>query len=349
MNSKQRVALAVDHKETDRLPCGYVSTGEIDNVLKKHFNTDDMDVVLKKLKVDIRVVNAEYIGPKLRTWSDGRFETLWGQVKKPIKNSAGTYFESVEFPYAEFKTLEDVDNFKWPKVEWFDFSIVETAIEKYKDYALIYGYPGMMDLINGTSGGRGVEKVMFDIALEDPIGLACMEKRFECSYKRIEKALQIGKGKIDIVWIGDDYGSQNSLLMSPDTWYKLFYSKLAKFCSLIHNYDAKVMLHSCGSTRAIWPKLIEAGVDIYDTVQPEAKNMEFESLYKEFGKSISMHGTISTQQTLPFGSVDDVRQEVNSRIEIVDKGGGLIIAPAHNLQPDTPIENVLALYDEITK
>lgn len=346
MSSKERVISAVNLLETDRLPLGYISTTEVDDRLKNHFKTDSMDTVLEALNVDIRVINAEYKGPELRTWPDGRFENFWGQIKKPIQNEAGTYFESVEFPYAEFQTLEDVEKFKWPKIEWFDFSGIEASIEKYKDYAIVFGYPGLMDLINGTSGGRGVEKVMFDIALEDPIGFACMDKRFECCYKLAEKALQTARGKIDIVWIGDDYGSQNGLLMNPNTWKKLFYPKLRKFCSLVHDYGAKVMLHSCGSTRRILPEIIDAGVDIYDTVQPEAKDMDFESLYGEFGDRIAMHGSISTQKTLPFGTVEDVRKEVQSRIDVVAKHGGLIIAPAHNFQPDTPVENIIALYEQ---
>jgi uroporphyrinogen decarboxylase len=109
------------------------------------------------------------------------------------------------------------------------------------------------------------------------------------------------------------------------------------------------MLHCCGSTRPLWPGLIEAGVDIYQTVQPEARDMNPAELKAKFGDRICFHGTISIQKTLPFGTPGDVAAEVRQRIETVGKNGGLIIAPAHNTQPDTPVENLLSLYEEVKR
>jgi uroporphyrinogen decarboxylase len=306
-----------------------------------------MDLVLDRLGVDMRVVDAPYIGPKLRTWEDGRFENYWGSIRMPVSNEAGTYNEAVEFPYAEFKSVEDVEKFRWPKVEWFDFSKMAEDCKKYSEYAIVFGSPGNMDLINGTSYGRGVEQTIYDIGLENPIGLACMQKRFECCYEISKKALETANGQIDILWIGDDYGTQNGLLMSPEKWRKLFFPKLKEMCALGHEYGARVMLHCCGSTRPLWPGLIEAGVDIYQTVQPEAKDMDPAELKAEFGGQICLHGTVSIQKTLPFGTPEDVAAEVRQRIETVGKDGGLIIAPAHNAQPDTPVENLLALYETV--
>ena len=347
MTPRERVLTALSHRTPDRTPCGYLSTPEIDDKLKKHFLTDSMDAVLEKLGVDLRVIDAPYIGPALRTWPDGRFENIWGQIRKPIRNEAGSYDEAVEHPYAAFQSVEDVRKFRWPKAEWFDYSRLAADCLKYDSYAVVFGAPGNMDVINGTAFGRGVERVIFDIALEDPIGLECMEMRFKCCYERSEIALRAAAGRIDILWIGDDYGTQNGLLVSPAAWRKLFFPKLKAMCDLGHKYGAKVMLHSCGSTRKIWPQLIEAGVDIYETVQPEAAEMNPAGLKAEFGDRISFHGTISTQKTLPFGTVEDVKSEVRERVRTVGRDGGLIVAPAHNFQPDTPIENILALYGAV--
>ena len=344
ITSKQRVLKALSYHRPDRTPRNYLGTPEADKKLKSHFQTDDMDVVLEKLGVDLRVIKPVYVGPTLRKWEDGRFENFWGQVRKPIKNEAGIYNESVEFPYAEFTSASEVETFRWPIADWFDCSSITAQCDKYADYAIVYGAPGNMDLINGTTYGMGVEKFLFGIALDDPIVYACMEKRFECCYAISQKVLQAADGKIDIFWIGDDYGTQNGLLISPQKWCELFFDKLKTMCELGHSYGAKVMLHSCGSTRLIWQDLIEAGVDIYDTVQPEAANMDPGELKDEFGDRICFHGAISTQKTLPFGSVKDVAGEVKLRIESVGKNGGYILAPAHNIQPDTPLENILAMY-----
>jgi uroporphyrinogen decarboxylase len=174
-----------------------------------------------------------------------------------------------------------------------------------------------------------------------------MNKRFESCYQIAEKALEAANGKVDILWIGDDFGTQEGLLVSPDMWRDLFFDKIKSMCDLGHKYGAKVMLHSCGSTRKVWADLIEAGVEIYDTVQPEAKGMDSAELKEEFGDKMCFHGTISTQQTLPFGTPEDVTDEVRRRIETVGKNGGFILAPAHNLQPDTPLENIFAMYDAV--
>ena len=348
MNSKERVLTAISHKIPDRVPCNYLGTPEIDDKLISYFGVSSVDELLNCLGVDIRVIDSPYIGPELKKWPDGRFENFWGQIRKPIKNEAGSYFESVEFPYAEFKSVSDVERFRWPRPEWFDVSSISSGCDKYKDYAIIYGSPGNMDLINGISFGRGVEQFLFDIATEDPVGVACIEKRFEICYCRTEQAMKAGRGKIDILWIGDDYGSQNGLLMHPKIWRKLFFPKLKAMCDLAHQHGAKLMLHSCGSTRIIWQDFIEAGVDIYDTIQPEAAGMNPASLKAEFGDRICFHGTISTQKTLPFGTPDDVRAEVLERIATVGKGGGFVLAPAHNIQPDTPLENILAMYSCVT-
>lgn len=347
MKPKQRVLKALSHQRPDHTPCDYMGTSETNEKLKKHFQTDDMDVVLEKLGVDLRVIEPLYVGPKLRSWDDGRFEDLWGPIFKPIKNEAGVYNESIEFPYAEFQSISDVEKYRWPTDGWFDCSSIPEQCKKYADYAIVYGSPGNMDLINGTAFGMGVEKVLLGIGLDDPIIYACMKKRFQCCYEISEKVLQAADGKIDIFWIGDDYGTQNGLLVSPEKWRKLFFPKLKMICELGHKYGAKVMLHSCGGTRPLWPELIEAGVDIYQTVQPEAVDMEPGSLKEEFGERICFHGTVSTQKTLPFGTPEDVVVEVRERIETVGAGGGLIVASAHNMQPDTPVENILAMYEAV--
>ena len=344
ITSRERVLTALAHRQPDLAPCGYLSTPEVDDKLKTHFHTNDMDTVLERLGVDLRVVDASYIGPALQRWKDGRFENFWGHIRQPIQNEAGTYFEAAELPYAEFQTVAEVEQFRWPLAEWFDYGHLEDDCRKYADYAVVFGGPQNMDLINGTAYGRGVEQVLYDIALEDAVGLACMEKRFECCYTRSEKALQAARGGIDILWIGDDYGTQNGLLIRPEQWRRLFLPKLQAMCELGHRYGTRVMLHSCGATRPLWPDLIAAGVDIYETVQPEAQGMNPAELKTEFGDQISLHGTISTQKTLPFGTPEEVRQEVHKRIETVGYKGGFIVAPAHNFQPDTPVENILAMY-----
>jgi uroporphyrinogen decarboxylase len=133
------------------------------------------------------------------------------------------------------------------------------------------------------------------------------------------------------------------LLVSPASWRRIFRPKLEAMAALAHRHGARLMLHSCGSSRAIWRDLVEIGVDMYDTVQPEAAGMAPEELAAEF-PSICLHGTLSSQTTLPFGSSEDVANTVRRRLEFFGPRGGLILAPSHNIQADTPLGNVLAMY-----
>ncbi len=123
------------------------------------------------------------------------------------------------------------------------------------------------------------------------------------------------------------------------------YPHLRKHFSLAHEYGIKVMFHSCGAVREIIPELIELGVDILNPLQAGAAGMEPAGLKEEFGSSLCFHGSLDTQKTLPFGSAKDVREEVKKRIEILSPGGGFILAPTHNFQENTPLENILAMYE----
>jgi uroporphyrinogen decarboxylase len=359
MTSKERVLCAIQHRPMDRVPVNYLGTPETDAKLRSYFGIDlsiepeppggtveyDWDI-LGCLGADLRALRLPYRGPAIPTFDDGRAQDIFGVTYRPVSNEVGTYLESATLPYASFATVTDVEAYPWPDPAWFDYSALPPQCEQWKDYAVVYGSVGNVDLINGTAFGRGVEQTIMDIALEDPVGLAVMEKRFEFGHEQTRLALEACGGKVDIVWMGDDYGTQRGLLMSPAKWRKLFRAKLQAMVDLAHKHGARLMLHSCGSTRQIWPDFVDIGLDIYDTVQPSAAGMVPNELATEFGRNICLHGTINTQSTLPYGTPSDVRKEVRDRIESFGNRGGLIVAPCHNVQPDTPIENVLALYRE---
>jgi len=136
--------------------------------------------------------------------------------------------------------------------------------------------------------------------------------------------------------------------MSPATFDSFFRPRLQRFYDLGHEFGCKVMMHSCGSTRLLQPRLIEMGLDVLDAVQPEPVGMDPEELKRESGDRLTFCGMISTQHTLPHGTVEECRAEARHRLDVIGRGGGYIFAPAHAIQPDTPLENVLAIYEEAT-
>jgi uroporphyrinogen decarboxylase len=127
------------------------------------------------------------------------------------------------------------------------------------------------------------------------------------------------------------------------------YPHLQRHFSLAHEYGIKVMFHSCGAVREIIPDLINLGVDILNPLQANAKGMAPDELKKEFGGKLCFHGSLDTQRTLPFGTEEEVRREVRDRVETLSPGGGFILSPAHNFQKNTPLANIIAMYDEAVR
>lgn len=347
MNSRERVLAALNHQKPDRVPCDYFGTPEIETALREHFNVATNDALLECLGIDLRQVLPDYVGPELKAFDNGAFEDIWGVIKAPVRNEFGAYNESQYLPFAEMTSLEQVEKHRWPSADWYDFSTLRDKCRQYEDYAVYLGRPGYMDLINGIAFGRGVEQVLLDIAIEDPVFMAIMEKRANFFLTLCERALDAAGDCIDILFMGDDYGTQNGLLMHPETWRRLFKPRMKAMIDLAHSHDCKVIHHSCGSTRLIMEDFIEIGLDCLQTIQPQAVGMDPAELKQEFGNRLCFHGAIDVQGGLQKATPDEVRQMVRDRIAVMNKGGGYICAPSHNIQPDTPLENVLAMYEEI--
>lgn len=269
----------------------------------------------------------------------------YAKVKNP---SGGEYLEAQDLALARVMTMEDVETYPWPSSDDYDYSVIPERIEAVKDYAVCLGHAGIPDIINGVSRGRGMEQVLIDIGTLDEVGVAIIDRRVDFYYEYCKRALEAGRGKIDILCLGEDLGSQKGPTMSPACFDSFFRPRLERFYKLAHEYGAKAMMHSCGSTRMLQPRLIDMGLDILDAVQPEPVGMDPEGLKKDLGDKLTYCGMISTQHTLPHGTVAECRAEARHRIDVIAKGGGYIFSPAHCIQPDTPLENILAIYEEVT-
>jgi uroporphyrinogen decarboxylase len=347
MNSRDRVLSALNHVQPDRVPSDYFGTPEIESALLKHFRVQTHDELLAALGTDIRNVMPDYVGPPLKKLADGSYEDIWGTIRTPLANEYGEYAEPSYQPFAKMQTLEEVEAHRWPSTDWYDYSTIVPQCRALEGYAICTGSFGFMDLINGIAYGRGVQQVLYDIATEDPVGLALMQRRAKFYLAFTERILAASKGKIELLLMGDDYGSQRGLTMNPKTWEKLFRPHMKNMIDLAHAYNCKVIHHSCGSTRVLFPRFIELGLDCLQTIQSQAWGMDPYELKALYGNRISFHGTIDVQGPLQRMTPVQVHAYVRERIEIVGKDGGFICSPSHNIQPDTPLENVLAMYQEI--
>jgi uroporphyrinogen decarboxylase len=235
----------------------------------------------------------------------------------------------------------------WPSPDWFDYSDIEAQCQSVRELGRVAVFVG--DRLNRIAQLkpamylRGIEGIFLDLSLNPNVAKAILSRirRFYCSY--LERILAAARGKLDILLMGDDFGCQNGPLMSPGMWVDFLGEGFAQYIDIAHRYGVLVMHHTCGGVRPLIPLMIERGLDILQSLQPEASGMDPWELKADFGTQLTFHGGISIQSTLPFGTPDDVRDEVRDRVDALAGAGGYILCTSHNIQADTPIENVQAL------
>ena len=343
MMSKERVLCSLSWQEPDRVPVQIYLTPEFRAKLDAHFHGAN---VLERLGIDFRSVNPPYRG-KTKEPHNGIVYDMWGTGYRIVEHGQqGAYREACVMPLAELKTMDDVERYPWPSPDDFEYSVIPEMCERVKDFAVCTGGAGTPDIVNGVSRGRGMEQVLIDIATRDEVGLAIIDKRVQIEYEVRRRTLEAARGKVDILCLGEDTGNQNGRMVSPKDFDEVFRPRLEMFYDLAHEFGCKAMMHSCGDSHEIMPTFIDMGLDVLDAMQPEPPGMEPETIRAMCKGKLAFCGLISTQRTLPFGSEEECRAEARHRIDMIAKGGGYIFAPAHCIQPDTPLVNVLAVFEE---
>ena len=343
MTARERVLGSLNREGYDRIPIKHVGTPEIDSELMAHFQLREYEELLRIVGDDFRYVNPRYIGPELKTYPDGSWDGIFGERYKNIAFEGGVYPEAVYLPFEGIEDVRELDGIPSPSADWFDYASVPEQCEQFGNYALIVGDPGTPDFINGIARCRGVEQVILDIGLESPVFLELVEQRFYFFYEKLERTLRAAAGRVDIVHFGEDLGTQNGPLISPSSFERLFADRYKAFFNLAHKYGARTMMHSCGSVYRFIPRLIELGLDILDVIQVQAADMAIDKLAEEFGDQLAFCGSMCVQSFLHFGTVEDVRREVDHRLDLFPKGG-LILGPSHAIQVGTPLDNILEMY-----
>jgi uroporphyrinogen-III decarboxylase len=185
-----------------------------------------------------------------------------------------------------------------------------------------------------------------DMAADEGKANRVLEIPFQYHKTVTQRLVQLG---VDMIWLGDDVGGQNSMLMSPQMWRRYLKPRLAELIAALRSINPaiKIAYHTDGVVYPIIPELIEIGIDVLNPIQPLA--MDPLKLKAGYGERLCFWGSMDIQQTLPFGTPDEVRHEVVTRLKTIGQGGGLLIGPTHNLQLDTPLENFWALVNTITQ
>ena len=346
MTSKERVLTAVNLAQPDRVPMDFHGNRWVLDRLSRDTNVKTHRELLERLHsdiVDLRgLVDPSYCGPVpySRELAGGVRENYWGWRQKVVEAACGPEEQYVEFVLSDATTVEEIEKHPWPDPDWFDFTDFGERLEPWKEFAIMAtGVSGLQH----PSFLRGIDNLMIDMAAVPEMAHAIMDRFTEFYLAYFDRMLTAADGRIDILRQADDLGTQHSLFFSAQMFRTFIKPRIAQFVDLAHSHGVKFMFHSCGAIRPVIEDLIEIGVDILDPLQAAAAGMEPEGLKREYGSRICLHGGIDTQYLLPQGSPDEVRREVQRRIEILGEGGGYILAPCHVLQLDVSTENVLAM------
>jgi len=350
MEPYERVVKAVKHERADRPASNFLATPETTEILKKHLRLDDDEAVLRRLGADIRYVSGRFSGPQGVTSAPGVGavgKDFWGVVWEPKQNEYGHYNEIAFHPLAEATTVKEIEDYAWPSVDWFDYSHLKdeiAEINREHRYAIDFFVGGAFE---SPWYMRGMERFLMDLVEYPDIAEAIVSRVAGFYKQRALKAVEQTEGALDMLYSGGDIGTQRGMMLAPDLWRQHIKPYTADLIRTFKDLGFITFYHSCGSMFPVIEDLIESGLDILDPIQPKAADMDADNLKKHFGNRLTFHGGIDEQDLLPNGSADEVRAEVLRLINVLGSDGGYIVCPAHAFQPDTPPENIMAVYDTV--
>ena len=354
MNSRERTLCVLHHAEPDRVPFDlWLSPGMVRKLERALHTTQH--AFRTAHDVDLCYIEGPaYIGPPLRRFANGAEEDIWGvhrrSVRVATKDGSEDYKEVASSPLAAATTIDEIAAYPhWPSPDWFDYSSIAAQCEALRRQGRAVVFMG--DRLNRIAQLkpamylRGVELILLDLLLAPALAKAIFARirAFYCAYA--ERIFQAAGGRLDMVLMGDDFGTQNGPMMSPALWVEFLGPGFAEFVGLAKSFDLWVMHHTCGSVRPLIPLMIERGLDVLQSLQPEAADMDAWQLKADFGERLAFHGGISIQRTLPFGTREEIRREVQDRVAALAAGGGYILGTSHNIQADTSVSNVEALLE----
>jgi uroporphyrinogen decarboxylase len=346
MTSKERVLTAFAHREPDRVPVNYLANPGIDRRLKEHFGLreDDDEGLLLALGVDFRSVSAPYIGPQRHDVPPGRHVNEWGFHTRWIEHESGGYWDYCDFPLKD-ATVAEIEAWPMPSPDDYDYSRVADRCKRCAEYCVVAGNGGIADVINSSGMIRTMEQVLVDLLTGAETEARFIDRKNGIQLEVLNRTLEAAKGGIDVLWMGEDLGTQKSPLISLELFRREIRPRHQRFVDLAKHWNIPVVIHSCGSSSWAYDDFIEMGISVVDTLQPEAKDMSPAYLKKRYGQKLAFHGAISTAGPVAYGSVQDVVDNVRETLEIMMPGGGYALAPTHQLQDNSPTENVVAMYE----
>lgn len=358
MRHRDRVLAALSHDKPDRCPFQASFTPEFADRLKIDMqlkgqgvhnphgggNTYELETALGEdmLLTSVGWVNG-YYAPGYQNVD--RYTDEWGVTWKCIEYSTrfgkGKYTEPFGHPLADDSAIDHYQTPDPTRPEL--YAEAARVVREFKDEYWIVGVCPTT-IFESAWALRGYEQLMMDFLSDPDLAERILDFTFCHHLIAAQKLVELG---VDMVWLGDDVGSQRAMLISPDTWRRFLKPRMAQLIASLRriNPQIKVAYHSDGFIYPIIPELVEIGVDILNPIQPAA--MDPVRLKHEFGDKLCFWGSMDLQHTLPYGTADEVRAEVAERLNTLGMDGGLIVGPTHNVQLDVPLENFWAMVHAI--
>lgn len=339
MTPRERWQAVFERRKPDRLPMDYWGTDEATAALMRHLGCASKEEALRELHVDYVIkVAPRYIGPKLPADED-----VFGRKFKDVDYGSGVYRECVHNPLAGFKSVEEIQSrYFWPNPDWWDYGVIRGQIRGNEMYPIQGGGSEPFLIYKEL---RGDEQSLVDFIENPEIAHYLLDELFSLAYEDTRRIFEQAPGQILLAYVAEDMGGQSDLLFSPAHIREFLLPGMKRIIDLARQAGVYVFHHNDGSCRRIIPDMIRLGINLLNPIQWRCPGMEREGLKRDFGDKIVFHGGMDNQRTLPFGTVEDVRREVLDNIRILGAGGGYILAPCHNVQPNTPPENVAAMYE----
>jgi len=340
MNARERVLSAFAHEEPDRVPAWCGASVEFWAKAKRELGLDD-EGLRQRFGDDFRRVFARHAGPEIPLSPGATSRTPFG-----VERIGMGYGQPTMHPLAD-ADLRGVHDFAWPDPAWMDVSHIRGEAAAYeREYAILGGdwSPYWHDLIDLL----GMENVYLKMYDEPELIDAVLQHVVDYYAAVSQRIFDAAAEAIDIFFIGNDFGSQRGPLLSEPMFRRFLLPHLARLVDLGHACGLKVMLHCCGGYAELIPAMIEIGLDGLHAVQPCCAGMDLRRLKKDFGGKILFNGAIDSHHVLIEGTPELVREKTRETLDIMMRGGGYVAGASHDsILEETPLENVLAMFDTV--
>ena len=331
MTPRQIVLEQISHRETDEIPYTLAFEEGVAERVDEHYGDADWrDGIVPYIGRSGGVASA----PSEELDADhsrDAFGTVWRTDKLP---------RSVVEPGLKAPTFE---GYAFPSADVFLDPAVKAAtkerIAEPPDAFTVLSVPCLWQ----SWYVRGFETTLMDCALEEDFYAELLERFTELTLALVAACADL---PADAIMMGDDWGDQRGVLIGPERWRRTFKPRYARIFDAIHDQGKIAIMHCCGSAADIMPDIVEIGLDVLESVQPEAGGMNPYELKRQWGDRITFWGGLGSQSTIPFGTPDEIRGEIRRLRGEMGKGGGYILAPAKPLREETPTENAVAVVEE---